>query len=310
MPVALVKNRTKLSEAILSTLSFFHIYKLPISAKRVWELLYKQTATLAEVELELTELVRAGSIAKKNDLYALTDWDQKIYEKNQEEIVRRWHKVKKYYWLLSIIPYIEHVSVINSVAMGNADSESDIDFFVITKPNRLYYVRTIIILVFKLLGVYKNRKSVNERFCFGFYITTNNLSLRELLLPGDDPYMVFWLSTIVPIIGERVYQKFIKENRWIFSYVPNFRLEQRLDQIKAFKSHNKLKRFIEIFAYPKAVVSEPLLRWYHIRHTFKLPENHWVTSTTIANKQMLKLHALDPREDLRQQFNKNIASQN
>jgi hypothetical protein len=44
------------------------------------------------------------------------------------------------------------------------------------------------------------------------------------------------------------------------------------------------------------------LRKIHIRHTFRLPENHWKTSSTIANKDMLKLHALDPRKDLRDSF--------
>jgi hypothetical protein len=50
------------------------------------------------------------------------------------------------------------------------------------------------------------------------------------------------------------------------------------------------------------MILEPLLRRVHIRHTFKLPENHWKTSSTIADRKMLKLHALDPRKDLRNRF--------
>jgi hypothetical protein len=77
---------------------------------------------------------------------------------------------------------------------------------------------------------------------------------------------------------------------------------QRLDMYRRLKPNLKLKRFLEVVCYLPAALLEPVLRRVHIRHTFKLPENHWKTSSTVANKSMLKLHALDPRKDLRKQF--------
>jgi hypothetical protein len=298
-PTSAPKNLTKTQKAIISTLSFFHIYKLPLPARRVWELLYKQEATFEDVQKDLEQLRGQGLIDSDHGLYAIGGWDQKAYEANQSEVARRWRKVQKYYWLLSAIPFVENLSVINSMAMGNADHESDIDFFVITKPGRLYFVRTVIIMLFKLLGVYKTRQKINEQFCFGFYMASSDVNIKPLLLAGEDPYMAFWTGTIIPIVGESAYQKFIKDNRWIFSSLPNFRPEQRLDRIRSLRARRKLKRLLEWVAFIPAVILEPLLRWYHIRHTFRLPENHWATSSTVANKNMLKLHALDPRQDLR-----------
>ncbi|MBX4187670.1 MAG: hypothetical protein KW793_00855 [Candidatus Doudnabacteria bacterium] len=295
-------TQTKVTEGVLATLAFFNLYKLPISSQRVWELLYRVQATKNEVEKELQRLAHSKIVVHKSGLYALEDWEESKYLAGQMEIDKRMSKIKKYFWVLSAIPFVEHISVINSVAMGNADSESDIDFFVITKANRLYFVRSVVITVFKLLGVYKNRKITNERFCFGFYITSDRLSIRELLLPQEDPYLTFWLGTILPITGERIYEKFIKENRWVFSWLPNFRTSLRMDVIKELKASRFLKRVLGILGYFPALIFEPVLRYVHIRHTFNLPENHWRTSSTIANKQMLKLHALDPRKDLRQSF--------
>jgi hypothetical protein len=40
------------------------------------------------------------------------------------------------------------------------------------------------------------------------------------------------------------------------------------------------------------------LRRIHITHTFKLAENRSVTSTTIANAHMLKLHGYDVRTEV------------
>lgn len=295
--------KSKLTQGILSTLAFFGIYQLPISAARTWELLYKTQATRQAVQLELDRLVQLGLVVHKDGLYALEQWDEKRQRDNLVEIEKRWTRVKKYYWLLSAIPFVEHVSVINSVAMGNADSESDIDFFVITQPNRIYFVRSVIIVLFKLLGVYKNRDHVNLRFCFGFYISSDQLSIRHLLLPGgDDPYLVFWLATMTPVYSLKFYEKFMKENRWVYSYFPNLKPMQRLEMYRKLTPNNGLKRIARAACGLPAAILEPLLRAIHIRHTFNLPENNWKTSSTVANKHMLKLHALDPRRDLRRRF--------
>ena len=300
----LAKNLNENQKAILSTLSFFHIYKLPLNAERIWQLLYCRQATLDEVKKELLNLSNKGIICENGGLYSLDHFDTWKYHANQLEIKERWEKVKKYYWLLSCLPFVEEISVINSVAMGNADAESDIDFFVITRPKRLYFVRTMVIVIFKLLGVYKTRTKINKRFCFGFYMTTDQLSIKNLLLSEQDPYMAFWLGTMIPIVGHNVYEKFIKENRWIYYYLPNFNLFKRLSLTKDFKPKPRLKFLLSALAYFPAIILESILRRIHIRHTFKLPENHWKTSSTIANKQMLKLHALDPRLDLRAKFEK------
>lgn len=294
--------KSKLTEGILATMSFFSIYNLPLSAKKIWELLYRVQADPAQVVSELDRLTHLGIIIKQSGLYSLKPWDEKKYFENQLEISKRWTKIKKYYWILSAIPFIEHVSVINSVAMGNADHESDIDFFIITKPNRLYFVRTMIILIFKLLGAYKSKARVNEQFCFGFYITSDSLSIKNLLLPGEDPYLVFWLGTIVPILSLNYYEKFIKENKWVYSYLPNFRTHQRLEMYRKMHPSKSLKQVFHFLLFIPTVLFENLLRKIHIRHTFKQPENSWKTSSTIANQNMLKLHALDPRKELRSQW--------
>jgi predicted nucleotidyltransferase len=294
--------KSKLTEGIIATLAFFDIYKLPISRRRVWELLYRVQATPEAVGLELDRLVQLGIIVSKDGLYALQDWDAKQYQANQIEIEKRWTRIRRFYWILSAIPFIEHISVINSVAMGNADHESDIDFFVVTKSNRLYFVRSVIIVLFKLLGVYKNKQHVNMRFCFGFYVTSDSMSIKELLLPEEDPYLVFWLGTITPIFSLKYYEKLIKENHWIHSWLPNFKTMQRLEMYRKFTPRIVLKKILEILTWLPAVLLEPVLRKIHINHTFNLPENSWKTSSTIANKTMLKLHALDPRKDLRQKF--------
>jgi hypothetical protein len=294
--------KSKLTEGIIATLAFFGIYQVPLSAQRIWELLYRVSATREQVDLELERLVTLNAIVYRDGLYALREWDEKKRQENLQEMDKRWTRVRKYYWLLSAIPFVEHMSVINSLSLGTADENSDIDFFIITKPNRLYFVRSLIIIMFKLLRVYKGKGKINMKFCFGFYVSSSSMNIKRVMLAQEDPYLVFWMGSMVPIISLKYYERFMKENRWVYSWLPNFRGLSRLDFYRTLTPSARLKKFLEAVCYLPAAAFEPLLRKIHIKHTFKLPENHWATSTTIAERNILKLHALDPRKEIRQKF--------
>lgn len=306
MPAVLrtkVKADHKLREGIFAALAFFSLYDLPLRRRRIFELLYKHKAAESEVYKQLDLMAQEGKLIQKGERYALKSWDGARLADNRQEIEKRWQKVEKYYPVLSLIPFIENVSIIHSLAIGNADQESDIDFFVIAKPHRLYFVRTLIILIFKMLGVYKTRTNIKERFCFGYYITSNQLSLENLLLDIDDPFMAFWFASHAPILGAETYRKFVRANTWIYQYLPNYSFEHREKYFKKQSRGSKnMKKFLEVVLFIPAMLLEPILRSIHIRHTFKLPENHWETSSTIAEKDILKLHAIDNRRDLRQRF--------
>lgn len=292
-----------IADAVLRTMAFFSLYELPLNLHTIHQLLYKQRATFEEVRENVSGLLAGGKIVAQDGLYGLKNWNDAKYAGNKSEIQKRWLKVNRYFWLLSLIPFIEHISIINSLAFGNAHQESDIDFFVVTEPNRLYFVRSMIIVLFKLLGVYKTRQHINERFCFGFYITTSDLSLGQVLIEGEDPHFAFWFASFAPLLNRKVYRELVEANTWVYEYFPNFEYVTRLAYIKETSFLLRgIKEILDALLYIPAMILEPMLRSIHIRHTFNLPENHWPTSTTIANQHMLKLHALDPRKDIRKRF--------
>ena len=302
MPETSSKNE-EINSAILKTMAFFSLYNLPLTTSEIHNLLYKYPAEEHEVANTLTSLVYAGKLVEKNGRYALKDWDQAQTESNKFEIEKRWRKVDRYFWVLSLVPFLVQASIINSLAMGNADQESDIDFFVVTQPNRLYFVRSVIIAVFRLLGVYKTRNKINEQFCFGFYVTSNHMTLQRVLIEGEDPLFAFWFATFAPLINANAYQNLVGANQWIYEYFPNFQPQARLKYIRKKNWFLRLiKGMLEIMLTIPGMILEPVLRRIHIRHTFDLPENHWPTSTTVADAHMLKLHALDPRVEMRNKF--------
>ena len=298
-----IKNKTPIQNAIISTLAFFSLLKIPIDRERLHGVLYKAWANKQSVNNQLSQLVSAGTISEHGGKIGMFDWNDSELAQSAQEARGKWQKIRRYFWVLSMIPYVEHVSVINSLALGNANLESDIDFFVVTKPNRLYVARSIIIVVFKLLGVYKNKVHIKDRFCFGFYVASDRADLNRVLVKPQDPLFAFWFASFVPILGREAYLNFVAQNKWIKNYFPNFKAENNLQTIiKPKRWVTAIKNVLEILLWIPSQALEPMVRRVHISHTFKLPENSWPTAKTVADNHMLKLHALDPREEFQKKF--------
>ena len=299
------KTEQKLDQAVIATLAFFALYDLPLSARRTHELLLNQIATLAEVEQALAGLVLAGQIVQIGNLYSIKPWNQDQYYENQKELTRKWARVDRYFGWLTALPFVRNISVINSLALGTADSDSDIDFFVITKRQRLYTVRSIIIVLFRLLGVYKTRQKIKDKFCFGFFVTPKNLNFEPLLIKPQDPYLLFWMCSMRPLFGGKYYWQLMQENQWLTGYFPNFKPMQRLSSARQPNIIAVAVKFLfEVALWLPAMVAEPILRRIHIDHTFKLAENNTTASTTIAHADMLKLHAYDVRAEVAAAYEK------
>lgn len=296
-------QKQKMEQAIVVTLAFFSLYELPLSVKRIHELLFRVSATLEEVEQGIVNLVADKKIIQAGGLYSIKPWNSSIYNANQLELTRKWARVDRYFNLLAVLPFVKNMSVINSLALGTADADSDIDFFVITNVGKLYFVRSLVIVLFRMLGLYKTREKIKDRFCFGFYIDKKALPLEHIQLKPQDPYLIFWLANMRPVFGKRMYQTFMQENLWLQEYFPNFDYNQRL--VSAKKSHlliQIVKIVLEILLYVPATLAEGFLALIHVNHTFKLAENRSFTSTTIANTHMLKLHAYDVRAEISRRF--------
>lgn len=298
---------TSVEKAVLATLAFFNIYKIPVRKDRIYCLLYQYKVDYSEFENTLLRLVQEKRIYSEGDFFALFSWEAKQLEERKLFAAKQWRKIDKFFWILYLLPFVKQLSVINSLAMGNTNEKSDIDFFVVTRAGLLYTTRSLIIVLLKIFGLYKTRTKVKDRFCFGFYVDENRLGLSQVLIPGGDPLFAFWFGSFMPLYGQDLYEKLVLANPWIYGYLPNFDPQFNLKSIRPVSQVLRVtKKIIEIVLFVPAILIEPLARFIHIRHTNNLPENHWPTSTTIAAKDILKLHALDPRKQFREDFHREL----
>lgn len=108
-------------------------------------------------------------------------------------------------------PFVSALLLSGSLSKNYADENSDIDFFIITKPNRLWIARTFLQLFYKLQYFTGRQKN----FCFNYYIDEEALQITE-----QNIFTAAELATAMPMYGSRVSNLFFEKNKWITLFLP------------------------------------------------------------------------------------------
>lgn len=191
------------------------------------------------------------------------------------------------------IPGLRMVAVSNSLAMYATHPNSDIDFFIITAPRRLWIVRTLVLGIATILWVRTSPWDEAGKFCFPFMMTERNLSLQSIALDADI-YLAYWITTIKPISSSfDTYSRFLRMNEWIHLFINKEANEQYLlrTQDSDFGNVFILKTLLDWADMLLGRISQ----WSIDRRVSALKK----TDGIVVSDDMLKLHYNDRREEVR-----------
>lgn len=296
-----------LEKSIIATLSFFDVLELPLKAPQVRQFLIDTEASLESTQKMLDDLTREKKIECWYDYYSLIGRGRTLQNSlvDRERVTRRYiGKVKRWRWLLGLTPYLRGAFLVNSVAFGNLEKESDIDFLIITEKNRLWFTRVWLTLLTQIFGLRRHGKKVAGRFCLSFFLSSEALNLEELALKSasfpelpQDPYLLYWIRTVKPVIGKQTYLNFQQANTWIEAYLPNltsFRPETIGPEPRlALFCGRVLEVFFEITFLGR--LFEKLFQLTLKRRTLRKRDNLRDKSGTVITDTILKFHNQDWR---------------
>lgn len=196
-----------LTRAVGMTVSYFSCFQVPLTAFEVWRNIVWDTGelapTLGVVEEELRRLVAAGTLrATGHGFYGLPDAPDTSHRLMAEaDAVAKWRIVRRGTRLLSAIPFVEGVAVVNTLSMGAAHPESDIDVLIVARPGRIFLVRLLSVLVTSLFGLRRHGAQITNRLCLSFFLTSDGFDLTVLAKQPHDPYLRFWASTLIVFLN-------------------------------------------------------------------------------------------------------------
>lgn len=298
-----------LEKAILKTLCYFDIFRYPLTNFEVHKWLWEHKASLIDVQSKLHELAEGGKIKYKDGLYFLPGNEAYIAERRKKYLQadKKYKKLKRIVSLLQVVPFIRFVGACNTMHILDFKDTSDLDVFIIVEKNRMWTARLLTTILTALIGQWRHGTRIKDKVCLSFYVTTNELNLQSITLK-EDPYLVYWISFVVPLLDRNAYSEFWKENEWMKKYIPNSIPQKSIS--RRMMAHNP---FLDGLRY----ASERLLAKSLGRHIEKFMKRIQIQkmqqkeselgrekSAIVITDTMLKFHEIDRKKMYRDAWQK------
>ena len=207
-------NPVQLRSSIIRTLAYYDIFSYPLTAEEIYHNLSTNHTNLAEINTELQLLTEKQIVFHQGNFFQLKNDNEHINRRNSgnQLAVKRLKTARRVTWLISRFPFIRGILLSGSISKGFMEEDSDIDYFVITHPNRVWFTR-LMLMLFKKVFLLNSRKI----FCINYFVDSENLEIQE-----KNIFTATEIVTLLPTFGKDIYDKFYEKNFWIREYYPNF----------------------------------------------------------------------------------------
>ena len=220
--------------SILKVLVYFDLFDYPLNQEEIG-LFINQKVNSDELSRGLNQLIDSGILFRFKEFYCLKNdpsWVERRKTGNQKAIATLPTAYRISAFLYSF-PFVRGVGISGSLSKNFADENADIDYFIITKANRLWIARTFMHL-YKKLTFLTGRQHL---FCMNYYVDEEALTIVE-----KNIFTAIEVVTLVPVCGNGSLGNFFAANSWTNSYYPNYPIDK---EGRKKTSHSRLKNLIE-----------------------------------------------------------------
>lgn len=197
-------------KSILRALLYFEIFNYPLTAQ---EIACFSDCASPSLAAHLESLEKNNLVFKSDHFYSLQSDPSPIRRrKNGNALAEiKLKTAQRFSRVISWFPFVRAVMLSGSISKGYMDEKSDIDYFIITKPGRLWMVRTSMAL-FRRVFLFNS----HQNFCTNYFVDETALEIEE-----KNIYTAVEIITLKPMFGKVTVDRFQEANRWCQHYFPN-----------------------------------------------------------------------------------------
>ncbi len=203
---------TEVDMAILKTIAYFDIFNYPLKKEEVISNCSFSHFSEVQISSSLAHLIQIGMIHTAEDFFFLDNKTHIIEQRIQGNLKAKkfFKKARFFSKMVSYFPFVDAVFLTGSLSKGVVDKNGDIDYFIITRPSRLWFARTFLI-AFKKLFLLNSRKY----FCMNYFIDSENLAI-----PDKNIFTATELAYSIPMYNQALCNKFYHTNAWYQNFYP------------------------------------------------------------------------------------------
>lgn len=215
MSRSVISNKvlTDIQADILKTALYYDVFNYPLTKQELYQN-HSYKVGSEEFQSGIENLVTQGFLFQTKEFYLLANSPESNILKrlNGNDLANRMFPIARRNSLfIAKFPFVSGVNISGSLSKNYYDEQSDIDYFIITKANRLWLCRTIFILYYKTLS--KKRK---KHFCLNYFI-----SEADLVINDKNPFVAKELAYLIPTVNKKTYQNLLENNSWYRAFYLN-----------------------------------------------------------------------------------------
>lgn len=162
--------------------------------------------------MSLNELVNRKLVFEFEGFYGLKDCavsaEKRLWGNQRARDVMKIAEKKAAF--IGRFPFVKGVFISGSLSKGVFLEDGDVDFFIVTQPNRLWVARTLLVF-YKKVFLLNSRKY----FCVNYFVDSDHLKIDE-----ENLFTATEIITLIPMVNPDLYQDFIMENNWVNEFYP------------------------------------------------------------------------------------------
>ncbi|MDZ4720935.1 MAG: hypothetical protein SH847_20955 [Roseiflexaceae bacterium] len=198
--------------ALLRAVAYADVFDYPLTEAQLWRYLVGVAATPAELCATL-QAEHLNDLVHVCNGFVVLAGRANLVEQRQERAVRAlllWKQARFYAARLAQLPFVRMVAVTGALAMDNVAAGADIDYLIVTTPNRLWLCQRLTVLLVRVARL------------AGHVICPNYLiSERALVMQDRSLYTAHELAQMVPLAGMPIYRRMRTLNGWVDQWLPN-----------------------------------------------------------------------------------------
>lgn len=206
----------ELDASILRSLLYADLFKYPLKPGEIARRCDQPGVDVEEVESHLRVLEEKKLVRKEGYFYYLGEENGKVNRRLAGNALasKRMEKALRVSRFIGKFPYVRAVMLSGSLSKDYMEPDSDIDYFIVTEPGRLWVARTFLVLYKKtfLLNSHKH-------FCVNYFVDSHHLEIEDKNL-----FTATEVVTLAPATNYPLYSKFRSENGWADRTYPNYGL--------------------------------------------------------------------------------------
>jgi hypothetical protein len=206
-------GESRVKTAIIHAVAYADVFDYPLTAEQVHRYLVGVDAPPSTVIALLTEgNLLEGRLECDRGYYFLPGREETVDTRLRRAPISAvaWPAARKYGRILARLPFIHMVAVSGALTMDNVEANTDIDFFMVTEPGRLWLSRALVV------GIVQLAARRGHTLCPNYFLSDACLVLQRRNL-----FTAHELAQMVPVYGMATYRRMCRLNGWASRFLPN-----------------------------------------------------------------------------------------